>query len=1139
MKRTHRLEKNGVIQDSSDVDETVDVAMDDAVTNGDHIHQVQPIAKKVKLNKGELYKPPTNEEITQLKETESLFQSGLFRMQINELLGEVRLKKTKKSQLDSFLHTLKESIMAVKNMKTSFELKNQDWLKKLKIKVPIKQEPLDVKGKFQFQKPKSVKVIGSYLLGTCTKPDYHVDLALEIPKECIQAKDHLNHRYLRKRALYLTCIAAHLRKDKSIEKLEFSYHHGNPMKPIVIVTPTGSVGKTCTVHLHTTIEEDCFKLNRFHINKNNVRSGWLFGETEEKEENDESPTPQYNTAILADMLLEKNLQFLHSTIGGSQNIQDGVTLLKIWLGQRELNKGQGSFSGFILSMYVAHLVSLHKVSPLMSSYQIVRTTLLNLSTFDWLKDGIMMHGTSEDPLKPTREEFKAVSGVVFVDPSGYLNICADMTPDTLKRVQHEAKLSLQHMEETTIDAFEILFMQRVPFTRTFDTLIHIKTSCAIEHAVKQHRNSDVRSASAVVPSILQVVTRALGNRASLVCHKLQPCEKWDIKDGDHPDENQLCLGVLLNEEHSNSLLEKGPPADSPEAKGFRNFWGEKSELRRFKDGSICEAVVWNAETIAAKRHVTSKIIKHVLTRHFNITESCIKYMGNHLDSLLCIPHRSNKNKPRPDPSYGTGEEHSFMVMKTYETLSKIIRNLDDLPLTVNTIQGSDAVFRHTQVFPQEAASYKPSGIFEGKRRLPSAGRNVPPVLAPLKVICIMEGSGKMPEDKDAMQRIKAAFHIKLAELLHKQHNLETVVHTDHVDIFKDGFLFAVYLSFLREIAVLKLETAPNGMVKMKDNSASVALEKDIVHTPKLTSTLNGLGTEHQTYCAVARLAKRWISAQYLGDYIQDEVVDMIVAYLYISPAPHTAPVSVLGGFSRFLYLVSTYDWNLNPLIINFNNVLTKEEITSIQVQFSKDRTSFPLMCLPTSFDQSGGVWSRRSPNPMMLNRLVVLAKESLLVLENHLTHCTKGVDLKQIFRAPLDHYDVIIKLIPKYVPTAFQSVDVPDETIIPKFGEYSNDHVLPVIDFNPVQLFLKELRESFDDIALFFYDKYGGDVIAVLWKPPSLQPSKFQVSHIDARRVDVESNKQDVQMVTNIEAIIQDFYTIGQGLVKSVTKTQK
>lgn len=36
-------------------------------------------------------------------------------------------------------------------------------------------------------------------------------------------------------------------------------------------------------------------------------------------------------------------------------------------------------------------------------------------------------------------------------------------------------------------------------------------------------------------------------------------------------------------------------------------------------------------------------------------------------------------------------------------------------------------------------------------------------------------------------------------------------------------------------------------------------------------------------------------------------------------------------------------------------------------------------------------------------------------------------------------------------------------------------------------------QEAFGDLALFFYDQHGGEVIGVLWKPTSFQPQPFKV----------------------------------------------
>ena len=56
---------------------------DSANTNaGDERFGGAPPKKKARLSKTGLYKPPTSDEINQLKETENLFQSSLLRMQV-------------------------------------------------------------------------------------------------------------------------------------------------------------------------------------------------------------------------------------------------------------------------------------------------------------------------------------------------------------------------------------------------------------------------------------------------------------------------------------------------------------------------------------------------------------------------------------------------------------------------------------------------------------------------------------------------------------------------------------------------------------------------------------------------------------------------------------------------------------------------------------------------------------------------------------------------------------------------------------------------------------------------------------------------------------------------------------------------
>lgn len=65
--------------------------------------------KKNKIDK-DLYKPPTADELNQLRETENLYHSNLFRLQIEEILNEVKLGEKYKKLFNSWFSTLKECI---------------------------------------------------------------------------------------------------------------------------------------------------------------------------------------------------------------------------------------------------------------------------------------------------------------------------------------------------------------------------------------------------------------------------------------------------------------------------------------------------------------------------------------------------------------------------------------------------------------------------------------------------------------------------------------------------------------------------------------------------------------------------------------------------------------------------------------------------------------------------------------------------------------------------------------------------------------------------------------------------------------------------------------------------------------------
>lgn len=69
--------------------------------------------KKKKKHENNLYKQPTVEELSQLRETENLFHSNLFRLQIEEVLNETRLKNKYKVLFEIWFEKLKAAIESI------------------------------------------------------------------------------------------------------------------------------------------------------------------------------------------------------------------------------------------------------------------------------------------------------------------------------------------------------------------------------------------------------------------------------------------------------------------------------------------------------------------------------------------------------------------------------------------------------------------------------------------------------------------------------------------------------------------------------------------------------------------------------------------------------------------------------------------------------------------------------------------------------------------------------------------------------------------------------------------------------------------------------------------------------------------
>lgn len=311
--------------------------------------------------------------------------------------------------------------------------------------------------------------------------------------------------------------------------------------------------------------------------------------------------------------------------------------------------------------------------------------------------------------------------------------------------------------------------------------------------------------------------------------------------------------------------------------------------------------------------------------------------------------------------------------------------------------------------------------------------------------------------------------------------------------------------------MLKQRLGVDGVLKVRDSAESMRLEKETLLLPQLTTTLHSFCRQFEAFGKTVRLAKRWIASQLLlasplkygsiGDHpdcrFTEECVELLVAHIFMSFSPYLShPNEAQVGFLRFLSLLSSCDWKSTPFVLNFHDKLSKEELSAIELDFVRRRSQLPLLFIVTPEDTCTSVWTKHLA-PVFLYRIQLLATEALSILET----CWKSdtldymTQIKKVFRTDTQEFDILIHLKKSMNPHSCDNIDAKNAA---QFHEYvkSAKVSLPIIDFDPVQTYLSELRRSFGHVALFLHNTFGGSVIAVVWKPESFKEQDFAVSSV-------------------------------------------
>lgn len=162
----------------------------------------------------------------------------------------------------------------------------------------------------------------------------------------------------------------------------------------------------------------------------------------------------------------------------------------------------------------------------------------------------------------------------------------------------------------------------------------------------------------------------------------------------------------------------------------------------------------------------------------------------------------------------------------------------------------------------------------------------------------------------------------------------------------------------------------------------------------------------------------------------------MVSDLFHSHGPYSPPSSPSTVLLRFLHKLSQFDWNN---IIDIAKRLLPQEDTH-----SRSSVLFP------------------APPTVVQDRIKLLSDKAYKLLSSQLDQPDQtDIDFKQIFRPPLQDYDVLIYLNRKHIVQAHCALDDTTEVASDTAPSRKKHNKLPVVDFDPVKIFVKELEVDY------------------------------------------------------------------------------
>ncbi|KAF3047615.1 hypothetical protein E8E12_010882 [Didymella heteroderae] len=1093
--------------------------------------------------------------------TSESFKSNMFKLQVDELLEQVKPKYGKKeAPAENAMRTLKTIMESMPSRDALPISEAEKALKSAGIVVPFPspRPPKDAKYKLAFERPSSINATGSYPLKMATKSDdgIVIDLVVTMPKALFQDKDYLNHRYFYKRAYYLACLAAGIKAEKKHKfELSFEKWHGNQLQPILVVRPNGDgdaddfSGSKARINIIPALPENTFAPNKLLPTSNAVRPKG--GDEDEAAGKTLPPTPFYNSAVQSDANITAYLKLLYATATKADAFKDACILGRIWLKQRGFGSQlrKGGFGNFEWAALVALLLQPNQttgaqpLSPGYSSYQLFKATLQFLARHDLSKKAVVLQAHNITISKGD------TTPVFFDGPRGQ-NVLFKMTQWSYACLRQEAKATVEMLSDTVFDQFDSTFILKTEILKLkYDATLEIPLSALSLDPASDEYDQQLNGACR---KLYETLSRALTDRVTSISFTMPAEEHWSITAKRPHEKQRRCILVnfATDPANANRTVDHGPAAENKqEAAVFRRFWGEKSELRRFKDGSITESVVWSPKDVS----VIEQIVRYILQYHKIVQEpEQLNFSGDAFAHLISAGRVQGASGVAP----------FLPIMNAFATMEKDIRALEDLPLQLRSIRAADAQLRYASAEP------------------PTPGH------APASVVLQFEGSGRWPDDLCAIQRTKIAFLLRIADLLTETESeytsrvgLENPSQPASNQAFLDltsatGFTFRIRIYHDREVTLFERQLKDKTLDAPSRESAAASLalyKREFVHAPLHSQVLQTLCTRFPALSPSIRLTKRWFSAHLLAPHFSPELIELLVVRTFLQPYPFAAPSTSTTGFLRTLAWIGRWDWRFTPLIVDFSSTFSANpadledagkqkgmqasDLERLTTRFEAWRRIDPAMnrvvlFAATNLDEEGTTWTDKAkPEKVVASRLTALAKaassairadeDALLRRINGSKDTDAALRPESLFTPSTSEYDVTISINSKYTAKASGKRKSTGQT----FKNLEIQHATRITPATPAlpALFAQDLLDVYGDSVLWFWDPEALDKIVGLWNPLTTGQRSWKVKPgwnsvpVKVKVSEEEKAKgKDVEIRVNKEAIVNEIRRLGGELIKSI-----